>query len=86
MRLRLPRGSQLVFERKNCSGASFGTTKGVADFGSGLNLAKTEGLSWKCFSSVCIGPRWRGDPTGAKKVAARWGDFRSGDATRRYPE
>src|SRR5208283_1940692 len=41
-------------ERKNCSGASLGTLNGVADFGSGLNLAKTSGLSLKCFSSVFI--------------------------------
>jgi hypothetical protein len=40
--------------RKNCSAASFGTMKGVADFGSGLNLANTDGLSRKCFLSVSI--------------------------------
>jgi hypothetical protein len=43
-----------VFYRKNCSGASFGGLKEVADFGSELNLAKTDGLSRKCFSSVWI--------------------------------
>src|SRR4029079_2600501 len=45
---------QLPSERKNRSGASFGTTSGVADDGSGLNLAKTDGLSRKWFSSVVM--------------------------------
>src|SRR6266404_4365474 len=41
--------------RKNCmDDASLGRLNGVADFGSGLNLEKTNGLSRKCVSSVCI--------------------------------
>ena len=43
-----------AFGRKNCSDASVGTIKGDADFESGLNLEKTDGLSRKCRSSVCI--------------------------------
>jgi hypothetical protein len=41
--------NQLAPGRKNCSGASFGTANGVADDGSGLNLAKTGGLARKWF-------------------------------------
>ena len=54
VRERLTKTDQLAPERKNCSAASFGTLNGVADFGSGLNLAKTDGLSRKCFLSVSI--------------------------------
>ena len=39
---------------RNRSGAFRGTLSGVADLGSGLNLAKTPGLSRKCFCSVWI--------------------------------
>src|SRR5260221_12536086 len=39
-------------QRKNTSGAFFGTENGVADFGSELNFPNTDGLFWKCCSNA----------------------------------